>query len=186
MDVMQAIRERRAERSFTGQQVEIGTIETLLHAAIQAPSAMNQQPWAFVVIQDRHLLNDYSERAMRHWAATSPPDPDLERLRAQVEDPEFHLFYDAPTLIVICAKPGGLNPAEDCCLAAQNLMLAAFALGVGTCPIGLARPWLDLPDTKREVGIPESYSVVFPVILGYARTDTAAPKRGVPEIRRWK
>src|SRR5690242_17994477 len=59
-----------------------------------------------------------------------------DELREMLNDPHFNIFYNANTLLVILAKPAGLNPDEDCFLAAQNFMLAAHAQGVGTCPIG--------------------------------------------------
>lgn len=186
MDVLEAIRRRRAVRAYADRAVDRGTVEKLLDAAVQAPSAINEQPWAFAVIQDRDLLREYSDRAKRHWAETMSADPSWDRLRHLVEDPRFNVFYDAPALIVICARPGGLNPAEDCCLAAQNLMLAACGMGLGTCPIGLARPWLNLPETKQEIGIPDEYSPVFPVIVGYPQGETAPPGRRPPEVLVWK
>ncbi len=96
------------------------------------------------------------------------------------------LFYDAGTLVTICAKPMSPWSAFDCCLAAQNLMLAACEMGLGTCPIGFAKPWLDLPEVKRELGIPDDYVPVFPVIIGVPQGDTPAHPRNDPEIVSWK
>lgn len=48
----------------------------------------------------------------------------------------------APLLILVCATPSRLKPIEDCCFAAQNLLLAAQKLGLATCPVAFARPWL--------------------------------------------
>jgi nitroreductase len=73
----------------------------------------------------------------------------------------------ASALIVVCATSQDPQAAEDCCLAAQNLMLAAFANGFGSCPIGLARSWLSLAATKREIGIPQEWRPVFPVVVGF-------------------
>ena len=84
-----------------------------------------------------------------------------------LEDPQFALFYDAPALVVVLAKSAATQSAEDCCLAAENLMLAARSEGLGSCWIGFARPWLDLPATKAELNLPEHYHLVAPIILGY-------------------
>lgn len=186
MNVLEAIRNRHATRSYTEQPVDRAAVETLLDAAVQAPSAINQQPWAFVVIQNRALLKAYSDRAKRHWAETMSGDPSWEWVRTMIENPDYHLFYEAPALVVICARPGGLNPNEDCCLAAQNLMLAACELGLGTCPIGFARPWLNLPEVKREIGIPAEYTVVFPVIVGHPREVAPPTPRRAPEVVNWQ
>jgi nitroreductase len=79
-----------------------------------------------------------------------------------------------------------LNPNEDCCLAAENLMLAAYGLGLGTCPIGYARPWFDLLETKRELDVPEHYAAVFPVVVGYPAGVPEPTPREEPNVVSWK
>ena len=93
--------------------------------------------------------------------------PDEPSIRHMIEDPQFVLFYHAPALVVVLAKSSGTQAAEDCCLAAENLMLAARNEGLGSCWIGFARPWLDLPATKAELKLPEHYHVVAPIVLGH-------------------
>ena len=77
-------------------------------------------------------------------------------------------------------------PAEDCSLAAQNVMLAAQAFGLATCPIGFARHWFNRPEVKQEFGIPESYSPVFPLILGFQKEPAHPADRKPPEVLFWK
>jgi len=72
--------------------------------------------------------------------------------------------------------------AEDCCLAAENLMLAARDEGLGTCWIGFARPWLDLPSTKHEMGLPAGHHVVAPIVLGYPKAWPESHGRNPAEI----
>ena len=173
MELMDAIYNRRSVRAYTDKPVERGTVETLIGAAIQAPSAMNQQPWAFAVIQGAKVLGEYSDRVKAHLLKTMKPQSPLYTHRDALASREFNVFYHAGTLIIICAKPNGLNVEEDCCLAAQNLMLAAYGLGLGTCPIGFARPWLNLARVKRDIGIPGGYGVVFPVVTASKQGLTA-------------
>ena len=187
VDVMDAIYHRRAVRSYTDVHVPKDIIHQLLRAAVQAPSAVNQQPWGFVVVQDRALLKKYSDAAKTAFLShEESSDPHMVELGRTLGNPDFNIFYDAGTLIVICAGPGTLSPAEDCCLAGENLMLAACALGLGTCPIGLARPTLNLPQTKSELGIPGEFSPVLPIIVGYPAGTTPAVPRGEPRIFSWK
>ena len=184
MTLIQAIYERRAVRDYTNVAVPRAKIMELLHAAVQAPSAVNQQPWAFAVFHEKEKLKSYSDRAKSHFAQTlDAPAP--EQLQNMLTDPDFNIFYNASTLIVICARPGETNAAEDCCLAAQNLMLAAYAMGLVTCPIGLAHPWLNLPAVKAELGIPAQLTPVFPVIVGYAASQPPGVPRNPPEILVW-
>lgn len=186
MGLTEAIFRRRAVRRYSDRAVEPETVEKLLAAAAQAPSAMNGQPWVFAVFHGHRLLRDYAERAKRHLVATYPTSFEVHSRAELYEDPNYDIFHGADTLIVIYATAGRLNPNEDCCLAAENLMLAAHGLGLGTCPIGFARPWLDLPETKRELGVPEHYIAVFPVVVGYPAGPTEPTPREPPNVVAWK
>jgi nitroreductase len=182
MELMEAIYERRAARAFTDQPVERAVVDRLLAAAVQAPNALNLQPWAFVLVQDPDLITELGQRAKAHFLEILTPDSPAYRLRPFLEGPDFDLFHQAPTLILICTKPGGLLPDEDCCFAAQNLLLAAHGFGLATCPVGFARPWFRLPQVRRELGIPVEYTPQLPIILGYPRDAAPPGKRKPPEV----
>jgi len=186
MDLMDAIYERRAVRAYTNGVVEKAAIRALIDAAIQAPSAVNQQPWAFVVLQNESLLRRISARAKQLTLAHLQPGTALFEHRAMLEDPAFDVFHGAGTLIVVCATPGSWPANEDCCLAAQNLMLAAHGVGLGTCPIGFAREALNEPEMKRELGIPDDHSVVMPIIVGHPREQPLPTPRHEARILAWK
>ena len=83
--------------------------------------------------------------------------------------PGFNVFYDAGTLIVICARPLGPFVVADCWLAAENLMLEARGRGLGSCVIGSAVAALNEPATKRDLGIPADSTAVAPLIVGTPR-----------------
>ena len=186
MDVMEAIYSRRSVRAYSDQPVEKATVEALIKAATHAPSSMNEQPWAFVVVQDSKQLTRWSERIKAHVLKRLKSDSPLAKYRDMLSSPDYHVFHRAGTLIIICARPGTHNGEEDCSLAAQNLMLAAHAMGLGTCPIGFARPWLNQARIKRSIGIPDTYAPVFPLVLGYSTGETAAVARKEPEILLWR
>ena len=99
--------------------------------------------------------------------------------------PGFNVFGDAGTLIVICATPLGPFVAVDSWLAAENLMLAACADGLGTCCIGFAVPVLNAADVKAELGIPEKVQAFAPMIVGVPRGETAMTSRKAPVVLRW-
>lgn len=184
--LMDAIFHRRAVRSYRPEPVGRELIAKLLLAAVQAPSTMNQQPWGFAVLHGEKRLRAYSERAKLHLVRTYPTTFELRSRSELYENPSYDLFHGATTVIVIYAMSGRLHPNEDCCLAAENLMLAAYSLGLGTCPVGFARPWFDLPEIKRELDVPDHYSAVFPVVVGYPAGLTAAPSREEPNVICWK
>jgi nitroreductase len=167
METMDAIRSRRAVREYTDAKVERAVVERLVDAAVLAPSAMNLQPWAFAALVDRKRVSEYSER-IKSWLLANFSETSLDpSLREHIQTEGFSVFHGAPALVLILAKSSLPQAVEDCCLAVQNLMLAARDEGLGTCWIGLARPWLNLPSTKREIGLPEHFEIVAPIILGH-------------------
>ena len=184
MDVIEAIYHRRSVRDYKPDAVAPELIDALAAAAIQAPSAMNLQPWAFFLVEGRGALSQYSERAKRHLVETLEPGSPLYHYRGQLSDPAFDIFYGAPLLTVIAATCDTVQAAEDCCMAAQNMMLAAYGMGLGTCCIGFARPWLSLPETKAELGLADTYAPIVPVVVGYPRTAAPLVPRRQPEIHR--
>ena len=184
MDVIEAIYHRRSVRAFTTDAVPSEVIDDLVSAVVQAPSAMNLQPWAFLIIEGRETLSQFSERAKRHLLETMTPDSPLFHYRDQLSKPAFDIFYGASVLIVIASTSDAAQSAEDCCLAAQNLMLAAYGMGLGTCCIGFARPWLKLAETKGELSIPAPNCPIAPIVVGYAKSAAPPVSRRRPEIWR--
>jgi len=178
-ETLATIFQRRAVRSYKPEKLDEATIRTLLEAAVQAPTAMHLEPWGFLVIQDAALLRRLSDGAKT--LAKAEPGSRL----AQRATPEFNIFYDAGTLIVICGRPVGPFVAADCWLAAENLMLAACAMGLGSCCIGFAVPILNTPSVKRELGIPDDVTAVAPIIVGVPSGVTAPVGRKAPVILRW-
>ena len=186
MELMEAINNRRSVRNYTNEKVANNIIEELLQAAVQAPSAMNTQPWAYAVIQDDILLKEYSTRTKQYLLNSIDKMPRLDKYKPMFENPDFNIFYNAGSLIIILAKAEGSHTAEDCCLAAQNLMLTAHSKGLGTCWIGFARFLLNLPDVQEEIGIPSGYTVVAPIIVGYPQGNPPAVPKKAPVILFWK
>ena len=182
MELMEAIRGRRAVRDFKPDRIERSRIEDVIAAGAQAPSAMNMQPWLFAVIQGVDVLRGYSDRAKAHLLATMGTDSTIAAYRDHLVDPGFNIFYGAPAAIVVCARTQATQAIEDCCLAAQNLMLAAWGVGLGTCWIGFARPWLSLPETITELRLPPTSVPVAPIVLGTPRSLPGATQRRPAEV----
>ncbi|HEY3297195.1 MAG TPA: nitroreductase family protein, partial [Armatimonadota bacterium] len=125
MHVMDAVMARRSVRKFMPEGLEKSVIEKLIDAAVHAPNAANSQNWAFGVIQDAGRLREYSSRIKEDLLAHVDRFEWLARYKEMLADPEYHIFYNAPALVIIFSKPGGIMAKENCCLAAENLMLAA-------------------------------------------------------------
>jgi nitroreductase len=186
MDLMDAIQTRRSIRKYKDEPVPKETINQLLTTATLAPSASNSQPWAFVVVQDTQLLKNYSDRAKALLLQSMDDKPDTQGYKALLANPDFNIFHNAGTLIIIYASFNSPFTAGDCCLAAQNLMLAAYAQGLGTCWIGFSRLLLDNADFKQELGIPLTYKAVAPIIIGYPEISPAAVSRNPPQVLAWR
>jgi nitroreductase len=182
MDFLQVVEGRRAVRQYREAPLSRELIERLIGTAVLAPSAKNLQPWAFAVVTDAGHIDAYARRAKEHLIAS----PGLLQLPADernfLTDPQLNIFYHAPVLLIVLAKSDEAQAREDCCLAALTLLLAARESGLGTCWIGLGRPWLDLPATKSELGIPRHYHVVAPIVLGYPAAWPESHGRHAAEI----
>jgi nitroreductase len=183
MDVSEAIVARRSVRDFGSSPIDRTTITTLIAAAIQAPSAMNEQPWVFSVIQEQPLLDRISEAAKAHMLQDEAVVGTASAVRQMLSDPAFHIFYHAPALIVISAKGGGRWGVEDCSLAAENLMLTACAVGLGSCWIGFAQTWLATREGRAALQIAVDDLPVAPIIIGKPRSNTPPAARRPAEIR---
>jgi len=180
MEFWDVIRGRRATRSYTDEPVARGTLVRLIDAAIQAPSAMNLQPWHFTVIQNRGLLDDISAHAKRHLLSAPTTLP--EGMREHLSDGAFHIFYHAPAVILVSGETTAAWAAEDVALAAENLMLAACALGLGACWIGLAQAWLDTTEARKRIDLPDAFRPIAPIVVGHMRARPTAVPRKAPEI----
>ena len=186
MDVLEAIAARRSVRSYLPTPVPREVVEQLLDAAVRAPSGMNNQSWAFGVVEGVEAVRKLGERAKHHLLAHIDDNSPLVRYRERLEQPTTRLLYEAPLLIVIYKKPTGITREIDYCLAAQNLMLAACGLGLGTCWIGLAHAFLDLPPVKVELGVPDGYGVGAPLVVAYAEEGAPPVDRAAPHVLFWK
>jgi nitroreductase len=182
---------RRAVRSYAKEPVTREDIQLLIDAAIHAPSAVNVQPWAFAIVQDAGTLARYAAEG-KAILTDEPPSvevvesglPELDRLRQMAAREDFALFHDAPLMIVIYAT--SLDGVPDCVLAAQNLMLAASSIGLGTCPIGLARPLFNQAGLKDELGASRDWTCALPIVIGRTFGDTPATSRRPAQIVFWK
>ncbi len=183
MELEQAIYARRAVRQYTDEPVPRGVLQRLIEAAIQAPSAVNEQPWLFTVVQDRALLAGISHDAKTHLLRAPPAILAPQHLRELLEEPAFDIFYHAPALILISSATHGQWAVENCALAAQNLMLSACAHGLGSCWIGFAQPWLATPEGKAALDLPPMSLPVAPIIVGRPKSEPAAVARKPPHIR---
>lgn len=114
---MSIVMERKSVRAYTKESVSEEHITALLQAAMQAPSANNQQPWSFIVVDDRPTLDHLSKASSGAW-----------------------MLVDAPLAIIVVLQDGGRSPhmkPQDCAAATENILLEAVSLGLGAVWIGV-------------------------------------------------
>lgn len=184
MTIFETILARRSVRRYKARKVDRTTVSILLEAAVHAPTAIHQEPWAFVVIQDKVLLRSLSDQAKPLFVAEAQ-EKGLEHAGHSFDIfkyPDFNIFYDATTLILICGRTSAPSYSADCWLAAENLMLAACAMGLGSCVVGSALPALNTPKTKVLLNIPENFIAVAPIIVGYPDDEIVPVMRKNPVI----
>jgi len=183
MDLNDAIKGRRAIRDYSSEAVDESTIRSLIAAAVQAPSAVNEQPWTFTVLRDQSLLDRVSTDAKSYQLANLSANSHSDHFRSMLSDPNFHIFYHAPALILISVRTEGSWIVEDCALAAENLMLSAYAAGLGTCWIGFAQSFLNTLQGKQMLGFPAAWVTIAPIIVGHPKVAPPPVPRKDPEVR---
>ena len=158
MDTMEAIRTRRSIRKFTDRPVEHELVMELIEAAMYAPSAGNEQPWQFLVINDRAILDEV---------------PHI--------NPNAAMARDASVAILVCGdltleKFQGFW-VQDCSAAAQNLLLAAHAKGLGAVWTGI-HPMEDRVEKMRNLlGLPDHIIPLALIPVGYPNKEAAPESR---------
>lgn len=180
-EVMETILHRRAIRRFEERQVEETALEQILTAGLYAPSAGGRQGVLFVVCQEREV----NERLGKIKRGNSSPKMATATSYVSKEQPSIaddpnpkNAFYDAPTVITMFAPKNFLFSAEDCAAAAENMMLAADSLGVGSCYIG--QGWTAFADPYgqeilQKWNIRTDYYAVMQLLLGYPRKGDIHP-----------
>ncbi len=176
-ETLQTILQRRSIRSYKQEQIKDSELQAIIEAGRFAPSARNQQSWHFTVVQNQALLGRINKILQVVFLHSG--DPLLEE-RAKAEN--FSPFYHAPTLIIVSADEKAIAPQADASLALGNLLLAAHALGVGSCWIHSLRFLFSTEEGRalnKELGIPAGYTIVGSGAFGYhaGEAPAAAPRR---------
>jgi nitroreductase len=199
MDIMSAMQQRRSTRAYLGKEVSRRDIEEILSCAALAPSAINLQPWEFIVTYGeekerlvRRLLKARRERQVECGSGTDRPLPERISRRAKeamaVMEPHISAlgltfnqfveegscsFYGAPVAImVVIDKLFPVIRYLDVGLAVSYLLLAAQAKGLATCPIGLITAYHD--DISQMLNIPIAKEILLGISLGYADENSPA------------
>lgn len=163
--VQHAILDRRSIRDYKQDQLTEEQLNALLDAALAAPSATNSQPWHFTVVQDQALLDRI------HEAAKAQIMKDAKNISPRFADEAFHMFYHAPTVIVLSAAvaPGLFFANLDCGIAVENIALSAQGMGLGSVILGMPRAAFEseqADELRKALGLPDGYDFKIAIALG--------------------
>ena len=168
MDVLQAISGRRSHRVYREEQISEEALSSILKAGLESPSARNRQPWHFSVVQDAGLIQEVHDEAAKVMGKDGSP---------RFKDPDFQIFYHAPTVIFLFGEKDFSWTQVDCGIAVENMALAAEGLCVGSVILGLPKPAFrgeHAEELRAKLQCPEGYDFVIALALGYS-TDTKDP-----------
>ena len=180
-DIMETIFHRRSIRRYDMRQLQEAALQQILQAGLYAPSAGGRQGVILAVSQDREV----NTRLGRIKRANAHPHMATVNNYVSREQPSIaddasitDAFYGAPTVVTLFAPRDFLFSKEDCALAAENMMLAADALGIGSCYIG--QGWEAFADPYgqeilQKWAIPTDCYAVMQLLLGYPRPGDPHP-----------
>lgn len=214
-EVERSIYSRRSNRLFKKKQVEKEIINRILEAGRFAPSAGNCQPYKFIVITDQKLIKEYEKKTMNilriyknaylnsngrkplwkkitftfaSWLMVNKLDPRPVTAMTKADNNNDSIHFGAPAVILMLKDKRGVgNPDLDLGICAQNIVLAAHSLGLGTCYIGLPIEPLNLPVSimlRKKLGINHPYEAVTSLAIGYpkGKIDTIV-NRDTPPVK---
>lgn len=180
-DFLEFIKSRRSIKKFKPNQISPEKLDAIMEAALYASSGENKQTWHFSVIQNPEVISkmnaDVKSTIINGSSFASLSDEFLPRLKAVAGKEAFSFFYNAPTVIWVSGADNSIYAKSDIALASENLMLAAHAVGLGSCWINAAVPLFEgdkAAEYLEKLQIPQGYTPSHAIIVG--EIDGDAPK----------
>ena len=172
--VIENIMARRSIRRYKAEPVDRETMAKILECGINAPNGQNRQSWEVRVVDSPELMDEIKE-------AMAQGHPDMEPKAVK------GCFRDAPVMVFIARDPSYDFSAYDCGLLAENMMLSAWSLGVGSICLGSPVRFLTDNDACRPVleklGFSAGYELCLCVGFGYAVEAPAAKPRNPEKVK---
>ena len=172
--IIETIKNRRSVRRYKREELRKEELDAIIEAGLFAPSAINQQSWHFTVIRNRDVIDrlNLNVKGLLHTHSD-------EHVRGFAKMDKFHVFYNAPAVVLVSLEQKALVPLSDCSAAIQNMLLAAESLGIGSCWVGMTSVYFTDESHNADFGIPEGFLPRYAVCLGYPD----APKGNAPKRR---
>lgn len=172
--VTETIMSRRSIRKYKPQPVGRDTMQLVMECGINAPNGMNRQSWEVRVVDSRKFIDEVT-------AAYVKQNPDAAK------DPSFkNMFRNAPTVAFIAHDPEYDLSAIDCGLMGENMILAAWSMGIGSCCLGGPTRFLNSPEGAEylgKLGFSDGYKLLYCIAFGYPDEAPAAKPRDASKAR---
>lgn len=172
-ETINVIKNRRSIRAYKPGQVNEKDLLAVIEAGLYAPSAKNSQSWHFTVVQNSGLLDTMTEMYKQEIIQRGG-----EAAKIAEEDTTFRIFHGAPCAIIVSGDEKDEMAAINCAAAVQNMLIAAEALGLGTC-------WMQSnmilfegvkgKELMKTMQVPEGYKPLYTFALGY-KAENPEPK----------
>lgn len=172
--VVETIMTRRSVRQYKPQAVEREKMQTIVECGINAPNAMNKQPWEVRVVDNADYINGVTEL----YKKANPK---------AAEDPAFkNMFRNAPTVVFIGHDTKSESSPFDCGLLAENMMISAWSMGIGSCCLGSPARFMKTPEAAeylQKLGFSEGYELLYCIGFGYPDEAPAAKPREAAKVK---
>lgn len=172
--VVETIMTRRSVRQYKPQAVERDKMQTIVECGINAPNAMNKQPWEVRVVDNADYINGVTEL----YKKANPK---------AAEDPAFkNIFRNAPTVVFIGHDTKSESSPFDCGLLAENMMISAWSMGIGSCCLGSPARFMKTPEAAeylQKLGFSEGYELLYCIGFGYPDEAPAAKPREAVKVK---
>lgn len=172
--VVETILARRSVRKYKPQPVEREKMQTIVECGVNAPNAMNRQPWEIRVVDNPDFINGVTELYKKEQPKAA-------------EDPNFkNMFRNAPTVVFVGRDVQSGSAEFDCGLLSENMMLAAQSMGIGSCCLGSPAAFMRSPaaaEYLKQLGFSEGYELLYCIAFGYPDEAPAAKPRDLTKIK---
>jgi len=167
-NIINIIKSRRSVRKYLDTPIPKEIIDKLIEAGKYAPSGMNEQPWGFIAVEDKGLIEELSNRSIPYINKLIEENPKkLIRYKKRIAVKGFNIFYHAPCVIIVLGKKDAFSYEDGCAMAGQNIMLAAWPMNIGSCWIGMMKVLDNDEWFRKRFEVPDNYTIVASLALGY-------------------
>jgi nitroreductase len=179
--VVEAIMNRRSIRSYKPEQIKPDELDIILQCGINAPSARNIQPWSVRVVQSKEVLTKLNTDYINY---TKLQNPEFSN-----RVPDYDVLFGAPTFVLIAGDTTEMYTQNDCGMLAQNMLLAAESMQIGSCVLGGIIRFINSPqgqEFRDMLLLPDNHRLFIGIVFGYKNETPDAKPRDASKVMKIK